>query len=419
MSETLKFGDGNWATKEGSTLAYNDENGNFKPLPFNFERSTGATRVNKQGLIEVVTNNKPRIDYKDDANGALLLEPERTNLVTYSEDFSNAAWTKSGTSVVSGFVSPKGDLSAFKLVEDTSTAVHTINTITSAVGSNYSLSIFAKAGERRYISLAFSDLAEWLSQYTFDLTDGVLTDTYNFTGVTSIFKSEVLADGWYKLSLSSNYTFVTNVYSRIFIEETATPPTIPTNSYTGDGTSGVYIFGAQLEQGSYATSYIPTQGSIGTRVAEVCIGAGNNQVINSTEGTLFIEFTHVNTPLYKSIALMNVAETSVIRIYTYFNVLYFERLKTGEPTISIPVDISAFENLTIKAAFRWALNDFKGCFNGTLTTGATGVVFGANDLAKLDFRSAAGSIPFYGDLKQTQVYNTALLDAELQTLTNL
>jgi hypothetical protein len=77
MSTTLKLGAGNWATKAGSLLSYNDENGNFKPLPFNFTRSTGGTRVNKDGLIEVVTNNKPRIDFLNDSNGALLLEPTR------------------------------------------------------------------------------------------------------------------------------------------------------------------------------------------------------------------------------------------------------------------------------------------------------------------------------------------------------
>jgi hypothetical protein len=79
MANTLKFGNGQWATKVGSTLAYNDEGGNFKPLPFNFTRSTSGTRVNKDGLIEVVTNNKPRIDFLNDSNGALLLEPSRTN----------------------------------------------------------------------------------------------------------------------------------------------------------------------------------------------------------------------------------------------------------------------------------------------------------------------------------------------------
>ena len=81
MAHKLKFGNGNWATKKGSTLAYNDENNNFKPLPFTTTRDSIATRVNKEGLIEVVGNDVPRIDYTDSAEGAFLLEPSRTNLL--------------------------------------------------------------------------------------------------------------------------------------------------------------------------------------------------------------------------------------------------------------------------------------------------------------------------------------------------
>ena len=80
MSATLNLGtDGNWATKKDTILAYNDENSNFKPLAFNFDRDTLATRVNKDGLIETVGSGEPRIDYKDDSKGALLLEPSRSN----------------------------------------------------------------------------------------------------------------------------------------------------------------------------------------------------------------------------------------------------------------------------------------------------------------------------------------------------
>ena len=103
MAQTLKFGNKTWATKVGSTLAYNDENDNYKPLPFAFTRSTSATRVNKEGLIEVVTNDRPRIDYTDTSDGVLLLEKAATNLITYSEDFSNSYWTKDGTSVIYQF----------------------------------------------------------------------------------------------------------------------------------------------------------------------------------------------------------------------------------------------------------------------------------------------------------------------------
>ena len=63
MAQKLKFGNGTFATKKGSTLAYNDEGGNFKPLPFTTTRASGATIVNKEGLIEVVSNDVPRIDY--------------------------------------------------------------------------------------------------------------------------------------------------------------------------------------------------------------------------------------------------------------------------------------------------------------------------------------------------------------------
>ena len=80
MANTLNLGNGNWATKEDSLLAYNSENNNYKPLPFDFTRASSATRVNKDGLIETVGGGKPRIDFKDDSKGALLLEPSRTNL---------------------------------------------------------------------------------------------------------------------------------------------------------------------------------------------------------------------------------------------------------------------------------------------------------------------------------------------------
>ena len=73
--------------KKDTILAYNDENYNYKPLPFNFERDSSATVVNKDGLIETVGSGEPRIDYKDDSKGALLLEPSRTNLISYVRRF--------------------------------------------------------------------------------------------------------------------------------------------------------------------------------------------------------------------------------------------------------------------------------------------------------------------------------------------
>ena len=87
MANTLKFGNGQWATGNGQVLAYNDENSNFKPLPFNFTRASSATVVNQSGLIETVGSGLPRIDFEGNTKGALLLEPSRTNVVDNSTNF--------------------------------------------------------------------------------------------------------------------------------------------------------------------------------------------------------------------------------------------------------------------------------------------------------------------------------------------
>ena len=80
MANTFNLGNGNWAQKTEKLLAYNAENDNYKPLPFDFDRGSTATRVNKDGLIETVGVDEPRIDFLNNTKGHLLLEPSRTNL---------------------------------------------------------------------------------------------------------------------------------------------------------------------------------------------------------------------------------------------------------------------------------------------------------------------------------------------------
>ena len=94
MANTLKFGNGQWATGNGTALAYNDENANFKPLPFDFTRASSGTTVNQSGLIETVGSGIPRIDFQGNTKGALLLEPSRTNIV-YTSELLNTYFTTS------------------------------------------------------------------------------------------------------------------------------------------------------------------------------------------------------------------------------------------------------------------------------------------------------------------------------------
>ena len=239
MAQTLKFGNGTWATKKGSTLAYNDEGGNFKPLPFTYTGFGKGTRVNKEGLIEVV-ENEPRIDYKDDSKGALLLEPSRTNLVTHSEKLSN--WTQYGVSTVdNSIISPDGTQNASKITfnDGIERIVLDVST-TSAVFTGYFKGI---QGQR----IIFRDNSGTV------VNDITLTDTW------------------------TRYEFIkTTSNSNIQIQN--------------NDADYVYAWGIQAEEGSYATSYIPTSGSAVTRVAESTSQTVPDGVIGQTEGTVFLDF---------------------------------------------------------------------------------------------------------------------------------
>ena len=273
MAATLNLGTGgNWATKEDSLLAYNSENGNFKPLPFDFTRSTSATRVNKQGLIEVVSNNEPRIDFLNDSKGALKLEPSRSNLIIYSQNFNS--WSKSGTvNVETGVLSPAGDNSASTL----SGSGDLIISASTSVASTHIFSIWAK---------------------------GNIGDTFRFqkTGGFSYAQNNITLDSsdWKRYEISRDFNVANGQITIDSFDE------------------GISFWGAQLEAGSYATSYIPTQGAIATRVAESCINENLN-VDYSGDYTLYLEHETLSLTEYNQFQFRQ--ETSISYIFRVGNSL--------------------------------------------------------------------------------------------------
>ena len=410
MANTLKFGNGQWATKEGSTLAYNDENGNFKPLPFNFDRSTSATRVNKQGLIEVVSNNEPRIDFTNDSKGALKLEPSRTNLVQYSEAFDNAYWTKSGSSVVNGFVSPSGDTNAFKLTEDTSNGEHKITRLVLTTNQRSEASFFVKSNGRNKVVLSMGTTT---FQSTFDLSNGTF-----FNDGDSLGSIESLKNDWYKISINSSYLSPTDIYVTIKLLNNSNNV-----SYIGDGTSGVYIYGAQLEQGSYATSYIPTQGSVATRDAEKCEQNLSN-VVSLTEGVVYIDTINLDNDGTNSNII---SQNSVVDTVYCFKVVSNNKIACGlfASSVNIPIESTSAYPLgtRTKIAFHYKSGNSKLYINGSLEgTNNDSFTLGsgfATALRLIDTSSAYNAFPQKSTLNEFKIYNTALTDQELINLTKI
>ena len=266
MANTFKFGNGNWAVKDGYALAYNDENNNFKPLPFDFTRASSATRLNKQGLIETVGSGKPRIDFTDNTSGHLLLEPSRTNIVFYSEQLDNSVWNKLTNTTVTAnqIVSPDGSQNADEFsATSTSTSLMAVQDSFSVSSSvDYVISFFAKKGSVRYVQL-FNGTGQVTGnpRTNFDLQDGNVA--IQDGGHTS--SIEDFGNGWYRCTTKVT-TLSTTLQMYINGVSTSTASRSATSSWTsGDN---FYVWGAQLEQGSYATSYIPTEGSSVTRVVD-------------------------------------------------------------------------------------------------------------------------------------------------------
>ena len=406
MANTLNLGNGNWAAKEGSLLAYNNENGNFKPLPFDFTRASSATRVNSQGLIEVVGSDQPRVDYSS-GEGALLLEPSRTNLVTYSEDFSQSYWVKATVSLASNqIISPDGTLNADKITESSTNGLQQIysDVITTTPSSDYVYSIFIKKEERSWVKVMTANNGG----ANFNVEDGVIGIVDS--GITA--NIENYGNGWFKCSVSFNTSASADrVYVRISTSNGVT-------SYQGDGTSGLYIWGAQLEAGSYPTSYIPTQGAAVTRVADIFSQTvPDNASFNSSNGfsvIIKLGIGNAGSGVSSPFLLVNDDTGNTYIGFGSTDLNFRCRLNLNGV---------AYLNTQVNALRTQENSLFMSCDANGWSQGANGVTnnTGSNDASVFDKMSLINYNPneVFGTIKikELLIYNTRLTDAELQALT--
>ena len=372
---------------------------------FDFARASVATRVNENGLIEEVASGLPRIDYTD-GSGSWLLEPASTNLITQSEDFSNVAWGKIRATVTSNSViSPDGTLNATFLSEDSSNNSHIIID-NSTLSGTYTHSIFAKKGTRVNIGL-FCDSSSSVAK--FDLDNGVILDS-------SVFDAEIKEyhNGWYRCMITTTQTTPVRI---AILDNSANL------SYQGDGTSGLYIWGAQVEANSYATSLINTVGTTQTRSADTASGSGNSTVINSTEGVLYFECSALANDVGSTRVLSISDGTGSNTLYSGYNSA--SNIIQAQIVVGGVAQTSMLHTVTdrtdfIKVAILYQNNNHKMFVNGVeVATDILGSVPSANTFNTLNFNLGQGSFAFYGKTKSVQVYTTALTDAELTTLTTI
>jgi hypothetical protein len=265
-----------------------------------FTRASSGTYVGADGLIKTAVTNEARFDHNPTTGESLglLVEEQRANLLVRSEEFDNASWTTNKTAITVAAdqaLAPNGTTTAESLVPDSGITIGTGSTntfirqdITKAASAiTYTLSFYAKAFGYTAIRIVQRDNASSsnFSAVTFSLSDGSILNGPTTAGTfTSASASTVaLANGWYRCQLT--FTTGTETANRILVV-----PAASTNTTT-DGTSGIYIWGAQIEAGSFPTSYIPTTTATVTRSADVASITGTNfsSWYRQDEGTVFVE----------------------------------------------------------------------------------------------------------------------------------
>jgi hypothetical protein len=261
-----------------------------------YQVTTTQPITNYIPVLQSAADNVARFDHDPTTGESLgfLVEESRTNLVVRSEEIDNGVWlTKTNmSSGVNYAIAPNGTLSADQIIENTATAEHGLQSpnVDYTSGTNYTFSCYAKAAGRTILRVLLPTAAFSENKIVyFDLSLGTVTSTSG-TGITTSITA--VGNNWYRLSLSAASTAtLTTAGAQFRLVSTGT-----TASYTGDGYSGIFIWGAQLEAGAFPTSYIPTVASQVTRAADAAsiTGANFTGFYRQDEGTVYVEAKSVN-----------------------------------------------------------------------------------------------------------------------------
>jgi hypothetical protein len=314
-----------------------------------------ATRVNSSGLIETVLANKPRLDYTDSTCPKLLLEPQRTNLLNYSEQFENSYWTKNNITITANSTTaPDGNTTA-----DTFNATNTTfnilrRSVTTTIGTVYTSSIFVKKNNYRYIGMrAIYAGTDIFNFYDFD------TNTITNAGSSSNpLKVENYGNGWYRLSQTSTATLTSHLFDIGYVNSSGN------NAALAAGTEKYYVWGAQVEAGSFATSYIPTTTASVTRNVDSCTKSSATALIGQTEGAMVID-VDINSRISSTqFMLRNTAVTSYISFIITSSVIQCAIYNASTQTVTINYTNSSTGRFKLGIAYK--LNDVAYYINGSL-----------------------------------------------------
>jgi hypothetical protein len=409
----------NWNGSPSLYLDFVDGTQTLDPR-ITFTRATTATFTGSNGLIQTAAINAPRFDYNPTtlAPLGLLIEEQRTNLLTYSEQFDNATWNKSNATITADAVmSPDGTMDADKLVEAATTGTHYAAQTFSALTGVYSVTCYVKAAERtNVILLAIGGTTP--RAICFDLSTGT-TYPEQFGGVSPPDLASSMTNvgnGWWRCRMSWTADGQTSL--RIYTDSGN-----GNGSTTGDGISGIFIWGADLEAGAFPTSYIPTVASQVTRSADVAVmtGANFSSWYNAAEGTFYSEVIKLGNLNFQQVYQVNDGSSSNAMALGFGSGLHPLRFDVTTSGVS-QAQITGIANTTalntsLRTAAAYAVNDFAISGNGAaVATDTLGTVPVVNQLG-IGYRTFSTPLTLTGTIRRIAYFPRRLANSELRAIT--
>jgi hypothetical protein len=384
-----------------------------------FTRASSGTFVDSAGVIQTAATNVPRFDHNPTTleSLGLLVEEQRTNLLLRSEEFDNASWTKVRSTIsANAIAAPDGTLTADKLVEDsTASNNHFLQQSYISVSGTYTFSVYLKAAERTQAYIGLSDGATALVGGIADFsavtmaTGGGGSWTNVSTGITP------LANGWYRCRVTATQGAGAIVRPQVF---TATGGTV---TYTGDNTSGIFIWGAQLEAGAFPTSYIgPTTTAAVTRSADVAsiTGSAFSSWYRQDEGTVHAAWQFNAGAVSTTRHVCNFNDSLVDQFIGVFasgaNTLSTNSFVAGISQGRLDIAGSPAALLPYKSATTYGAGNRAFTLNGVPPLSGTGSLPSAT---RLEIGYSFGSNFVNGTIRRLTFWPTRLSNASLQQIT--
>ena len=399
-----------WAIDAGNSLRAAANNGSGSYYIWGAQLTEGSSALEYFPTTD--RQDVPRIDYSLGGCPTLLMEPQRTNLLTYSEELSNAIWQNIGLTITNNTIAaPSGIVNADTLVATTANTQHSINqNIVVTTGSTLTLSCYVKNNGGNFVQLIIGAIGFTIVDpyQNFNLQTGTLANGNIPTStITNV------GNSWYRIT--STVTTAEAGTASFFVSPILSGTTGRVNSFVGDGINGIYAWGVQLEVSAYSTSYIPTTSASVTRNQDLASKAGISSLLGQTEGTILTKINVVNTVTGVQ-GIINITNDNLSSIL-YTNYLYdgrvgFDFYVGGVYTHGL-LSPAALPKGVNSYAIVYKAGDYKLFINGVLAVTNSNSTPITNTISRIGMGTDQAPMNY----NSIVAFKTALSDGELELLT--